>query len=116
MNLYNVGMMHRSHNSCFSFKALDEVGVILQVCMQELNSYVALQSRIKSLPDFGNTSASQTLLQFIFTDASVNSAHARLYSQRTLLSASFLNRSIVVLLVRLEGDAYDDEYGVTSRD
>src|SRR2546430_1919006 len=108
-------MMHRSHNSGLSFKALDEVGVILQVCMQELNSYIPMQSRIKCFPDFGNTSASQTLLQFIFTDASFNSAHARLYSQRTLRSVSFLNPSIVVLLVRLEGDAYDDEYGVTSK-
>jgi hypothetical protein len=46
-----------------------EIGIILQVSVENLESDVVLQLRVKGLPDFGYVTISQGILQFVISKA-----------------------------------------------
>ena len=54
----------------FAGEAGDEIGISLQISVEELNGDVALQLGIKGPPDFSHSPPPQNPLQFIFTKAS----------------------------------------------
>src|SRR5579884_2792654 len=70
VDLHDVGMVQGSHYPCFTEKSCAEVGIVLQIKVQNLDSDVPLKLGVPSLPDLSHAPASQALVQFVFTQAS----------------------------------------------
>src|SRR5215831_18476653 len=68
-------MMQRGDKLRLPLEARDEVGINLQVGMQQLDSNKTLQLRVEGLPDLGHAAMSQALLQFVFSKTSWTRAH-----------------------------------------
>src|SRR2546421_5748264 len=85
MDLHNVGMVQRGNKLCFALETGDKMGILFQIGVQQLDRHVALELRIERFPDLCHASKSQSLLEFIFAEASWMCTHNSL--------SSFMSRS-----------------------
>src|SRR5881397_1856479 len=80
MDLHNVGMVQRSNKLCFALETGDKMGILFQIRVQQLDRNVALELRIERFPDLCHATKSQSLLEFIFAQASWMCTHNSIIS------------------------------------
>src|SRR5947208_8611366 len=85
MDFHNVGMVQRSKKLGFAVETGDKMGILFQIRVQQLDRNVALELRIERFPDLCHATRSQSLLEFIFAEASWTCTHNSL--------SSFMSRS-----------------------
>src|SRR5215469_4647237 len=79
-------MLQGSDCSRYTIETCRELGVFLQVDLQDFNSEIALQLRIQRLPNFACSTLPQPLAQFIFSKTLWTCTHTRpLFSKCTPL-------------------------------